>query len=258
MTKVLLPKTDAPPVGLTVVGANNVIHLERHWNPAREAQATDRVYRIGQEKDVHVYIPVLKHPVKTSFDVNLGQLLDRKLDIRDAVVTTSEARPEDFDNIAIFAEDLRTDEPIHPDWLPAMDWRDFEALAALLVQKEYGGLAYLTPQSADHGADVVLVDASGGRNMVIQCKISKHAFGEGKGAAEVQSAGVEYGRRFGGQFRAVLAVNAPLVRQSVRDRARDLDVEIWDRPVWEKLLKKHRALYSELGELLAQPRLERL
>ena len=31
-------------VGLTVVGANNVIHLERHWNPAKEAQATDRVW----------------------------------------------------------------------------------------------------------------------------------------------------------------------------------------------------------------------
>ena len=44
-------------VGLTIVGANNVIHLERHWNPAKEAQATDRVYRIGQERDVNVYLP---------------------------------------------------------------------------------------------------------------------------------------------------------------------------------------------------------
>ena len=37
-------------VGLTVVEANNVIHLERSWNPAKEAQASDRVYRIGQKK----------------------------------------------------------------------------------------------------------------------------------------------------------------------------------------------------------------
>ncbi|MBO0919791.1 SWF/SNF helicase family protein [Cellulomonas sp. zg-ZUI222] len=35
-------------VGLTVVGANHAIHLERHWNPAKEAQATDRIHRIGQ------------------------------------------------------------------------------------------------------------------------------------------------------------------------------------------------------------------
>lgn len=45
-------------VGLTVVGANHVIHVERHWNPAKEAQATDRVYRIGQTRDVYVHLPV--------------------------------------------------------------------------------------------------------------------------------------------------------------------------------------------------------
>ncbi len=44
-------------VGLTVVGANHAIHLERHWNPAKEAQATDRIYRIGQKRDVHVHYP---------------------------------------------------------------------------------------------------------------------------------------------------------------------------------------------------------
>ena len=244
-------------VGLTVVGANNVIHLERHWNPAKEAQATDRVYRIGQQKDVHVYIPVLKHPERTSFDENLGELLGRKLDIRDAVVTTSETRPEDFDSKAIFGEDLRGDEPIRPDWLPGMDWQDTEALVALLAQKEYGGRAYLTPQSGDHGADVVLLDAPGG-NMVIQCKTSEKAFGDSNAAAAAQSAGVEYGKRFAGKCRAVLAVNAPSVQPSVRNRASGLDVEIWDRPVLEKLLNKHPTRYRELGDLLAQPRLERL
>lgn len=76
--------------GLTVVGANHIVHLERHWNPAKEAQATDRAYRIGQTKDVHVYIPVLHHPTKTSFDVNLHHLLSRKTQLKDAVVT-----PED-------------------------------------------------------------------------------------------------------------------------------------------------------------------
>ena len=46
---VIIMSPVAAGVGLTVVGANNVIHLERHWNPAKENQATDRVYRIGQE-----------------------------------------------------------------------------------------------------------------------------------------------------------------------------------------------------------------
>ena len=73
-------------VGLTVVGANNVIHLERHWNPAKEAQATDRVYRIGQEKAVNVYLPMALHPSLRSFDLHLNSLLAQKVDLSDAVV----------------------------------------------------------------------------------------------------------------------------------------------------------------------------
>jgi SNF2 family DNA or RNA helicase len=74
-------------VGLTVVGANHVVHLERHWNPAKEAQATDRVYRIGQKKPVFIHLPCLLHPDYDSFDVNLDKLLVKKTMLSDAVVT---------------------------------------------------------------------------------------------------------------------------------------------------------------------------
>lgn len=86
-------------VGLTVVGANNVIHLERHWNPAKEAQATDRVYRIGQTKDVNIYLPALHHPRLTSFDVNLDRLLQKKMTLKDAVVTPQAVTPEEMESI---------------------------------------------------------------------------------------------------------------------------------------------------------------
>lgn len=72
--------------GLTVTGANHAIHLERHWNPAKEAQATDRIYRIGQTRPVHVYLPVALHPELRSFDVNLDALLRSKTDLKDAIV----------------------------------------------------------------------------------------------------------------------------------------------------------------------------
>jgi hypothetical protein len=74
-------------VGLTVVGANHVVHLERHWNPAKEAQASDRVYRIGQKKEVHIHLPAVLHPEYDSFDVHLDKLLRSKLVLKDAVVT---------------------------------------------------------------------------------------------------------------------------------------------------------------------------
>ncbi len=80
-------------VGLTVVGANHVIHLERHWNPAKEAQATDRVYRIGQTKPVHIYVPILKHPEIESFDQNLHKLLANKTQLKDVVITPTQVSP---------------------------------------------------------------------------------------------------------------------------------------------------------------------
>ena len=45
--------------GVNIQAANHVIHFTRTWNPAREDQATDRSYRIGQTKDVFVYYPVV-------------------------------------------------------------------------------------------------------------------------------------------------------------------------------------------------------
>lgn len=83
-------------VGLTVVGANNVIHLERHWNPAKEEQATDRVYRIGQERDVNVYIPMALHPSVRSFDQQLNELLSNKVDLSDAVVAAQSVEASDL------------------------------------------------------------------------------------------------------------------------------------------------------------------
>jgi SNF2 family DNA or RNA helicase len=83
-------------VGLTIVGANNVIHLERHWNPAKEAQATDRVYRIGQQKDVSVYLPMALHPKLKSFDLQLNSLLANKVDLSDAVVAAPVVEASDL------------------------------------------------------------------------------------------------------------------------------------------------------------------
>ena len=74
-------------VGLNVTSANHVFHLERHWNPAKEAQANDRVYRIGQDKDVSIYYPITKHPNYESFDIKLDRLLSRKTFTKDALIT---------------------------------------------------------------------------------------------------------------------------------------------------------------------------
>ena len=52
---VALCSLKAAAYGINLTAANHVIHADRWWNPATEAQATDRVHRIGQDKTVYVY-----------------------------------------------------------------------------------------------------------------------------------------------------------------------------------------------------------
>ncbi len=77
---VLIASPIAAGAGLNIVAANHVIHYGRWWNPAKEDQATCRAYRIGQEREVHVYYPILHHPdnVEEGFDIKLNALVEKK------------------------------------------------------------------------------------------------------------------------------------------------------------------------------------
>ena len=96
---VLILSPVAAGVGLNIVAASHVIHYSRHWNPAKEDQATDRAYRIGQTNPVHVWYPIATHPQVDSFDLVLAKLLDRKQNLKKASLYPSnrlEVRPADF------------------------------------------------------------------------------------------------------------------------------------------------------------------
>lgn len=53
--QIMLLSLTAGGVGLNLVGANHMLLLDLHWNPQLEAQAQDRVYRVGQKKAVYVW-----------------------------------------------------------------------------------------------------------------------------------------------------------------------------------------------------------
>ena len=55
-------------VGLNLTAANHVIHFDRWWNPAVENQATDRVFRIGQKKNVIVHKFITKGTIEEKID----------------------------------------------------------------------------------------------------------------------------------------------------------------------------------------------
>ncbi|NGX38184.1 MAG: RNA polymerase-associated protein RapA [Chlamydiae bacterium] len=54
--------------GLTLTAASHVIHFDRWWNPAVENQATDRAFRIGQKKQVHVHKFITQGTIEEQID----------------------------------------------------------------------------------------------------------------------------------------------------------------------------------------------
>ena len=97
---ILSPK--AAGIGLNITAANNVIHYSREWNPAVENQATDRTYRIGQEKDVHVYYPIIRSNKGITVEEKLDSLLEEKRELmKEMIVPTSSlnCKDKDFDDI---------------------------------------------------------------------------------------------------------------------------------------------------------------
>lgn len=58
--------------GLNLTSANHVIHFDRWWNPAVENQATDRAYRIGQDKNVMVHKLVCQGTIEERIDAMIN------------------------------------------------------------------------------------------------------------------------------------------------------------------------------------------
>jgi hypothetical protein len=94
---VLAPR--AAGVGLNITAANHVIHYTREWNPAVENQATDRAYRLGQQRPVHVHYLVATSPHGSTVDVRLDELLTAKRGLMDNFVVPMggfDIRTDDF------------------------------------------------------------------------------------------------------------------------------------------------------------------
>ena len=74
-------------VGLTLTRANHVIHFDRWWNPAVENQATDRAYRIGQERIVMVH----KMVTMGTLEERIDELIESKKRLAEEVVGSGES-----------------------------------------------------------------------------------------------------------------------------------------------------------------------
>ncbi len=89
-------------VGLTITAANHVIHYGRWWNPAKEDQASDRAYRIGQTLPVNIYYPLLhhSHSPDQGFDIKLDELVSRKRAMARDLLDPTEADDISLDELS--------------------------------------------------------------------------------------------------------------------------------------------------------------
>lgn len=81
--RILLLSLTAGGVGLNLVGANHLLLIDLHWNPQLEAQAQDRVYRVGQKKDVIIY----KFMCKDTVEERIKALQDHKMALANGILT---------------------------------------------------------------------------------------------------------------------------------------------------------------------------
>lgn len=142
-------------VGLTLTAATHVIHLSRWWNSAVEEQCNDRIFRIGQKKDVTVHLPLAVHPIhrEHSFDCVLNKLMKRKSSLAHAALWP----PSDKDyDIGMLMAGLSGGEPIDLAEIDNLDWARFEDWVITRARDSGDWEVARTPGSGDGGADAVL------------------------------------------------------------------------------------------------------
>lgn len=81
--EVMLVSLRAGGVGLNLVGGNHLFLIDQHWNPALEDQACDRIYRVGQKKDVFIH----RFLCKDTVEEKIIQLQKRKQNLAENVLS---------------------------------------------------------------------------------------------------------------------------------------------------------------------------
>lgn len=252
-------------VGLNVVGANHVIHYTRHWNPAKEEQATDRAYRIGQTRDVTVYYPMAVFPDsfqnekgerQKSFDEILDVLLSRKKSLASSTLfptEQSEVRPDEiFDDVFGDIRKQSTNKPLTFIEIEKLHPRLFEAYVASLYTKQ-GFQVYLTPFANDKGADVVALSPNG--NYLIQAKQSQSSVSN-DAIQEVVTSRNYYENHFSEKFKLVVLTNN-FFGSSATTLSNSNEVEKIDRIKLERLTQTFPITIQDVNRHESQ-RLQRI
>lgn len=246
-------------VGLNVTKANHIIHYTRHWNPAKEEQATDRAYRIGQKKDVFIYYPMAIFPEEMkdesgnrlkSFDEILDTLLNnRKALASNTLFPTEQAEitPDElFGNIFGTKTETKSKSLSLLD-IDRLNPNLFEASIAALYKKQ-GFEIYLTPYTNDKGVDVVVL--KNGENYLIQVKQTKSLVGN-EAIQEICTAKNYYENKFSEQFNLLTVTNNEY-SSSAKILAKSNGIQLFNRNHLENLINTNDITIQEINKIESQ------
>ena len=240
-------------VGLNITEANHVIHYGRWWNPAKEDQASDRVYRIGQTRPVHIYLPMATHPEFQTFNVILNELLERKRQLSQGTLFPTEqvevTPKEILERLQPISGNSKENSPFTIEDVDKLEPRFFEAFVAALFDKQ-GYYVVLTPYSGDKGADVVACqrgNETGG--LLIQAKHRRQADGKADSHAvdEVLAAKPFYEKEYGTTFQPAVITNREFNRPA-RRYSRSEQVEMYERKWLMQNLKQYPVTWQDVNK----------
>lgn len=164
-------------VGLNITGANHVIHYGRWWNPAKENQATDRVYRLGQDKEVfvHYLIDEIPNSSEKTFDQNLHELLSSKEEVSINFLKPNE---QDISKLLLNKyinnqnHDISKLNIVDINNLKELSPSDFEAYAACYYEEL--GYKTILCQNCCIGMDLIAYNAN--EVKIVQCKHTQNDY----------------------------------------------------------------------------------
>lgn len=256
---VIIMSPIAAGVGLNVTKANHIIHYTRHWNPAKEEQATDRAYRIGQKKDVFVYYPmaIFSDDMKDeegnrikSFDEILDTLLNNKKALASNTLFPTEQAEITPDELFGNIFGTKTESKPKVQTIVDIDRLNpnlFEATIGALYNKQ-GFEVYLTPYSNDKGVDVVVL--KNGENYLIQAKQTKSLVGN-EAIQEICTAKKYYEDRFKEQFKLLTITNNDY-SSSATILAKSNDITLLNRGHLENLIANNDITIQDINKIESQ------
>lgn len=247
---ILILSAEAGGVGFNITAANHVIHLSRCWNPAKEDQATDRVYRIGQEKEVHVYLPIAQYEGGDSFDVKLDQLLQYKRSLSQSVIfptADTEVDGQDMYNELVGWNNVMGSESAcgtSSYWTiedtDKVTGDVFERMVAKLYASIPGYAAEETKQTNNYGVDVVVeTDQKSRQGLLVGCRQMMGASLSHDSVEAICSAIPFYEKQRGYHFSGVVVTNALDFTSHDKERAAAAGVKLIARQDLTKLLERY-------------------